>query len=77
MCATAQRTPSATKDHLSVLNGLSCINANDCVAVGYFAKQSDSVPDTLVEAWNGLVRHPISFSSQRTEQADRRVLHYG
>jgi hypothetical protein len=53
---TIQRTPNpvpspADAARQSVLNGISCISENSCVAVGSFYNGSESA--TLAERWNG------------------------
>src|SRR6202035_5667522 len=46
---TVQSTP--TPGSASRLNGVRCLTANDCVAVGF--DQSGSVQSALVDTWNG------------------------
>ncbi len=37
--------------HINVLNGVSCVSVNRCMAVGYHGNRF--ISDTLVESWNG------------------------
>src|SRR5438552_8870670 len=41
---------NSTQDH-TVLNGVTCVSASDCWAVGYYSSSADQ---TLVEHWDGM-----------------------
>jgi hypothetical protein len=47
------------------LNGISCVSANSCVAVGDYRK-SKGVYDTLVESWNGSSWSTVASPNQVT-----------
>ena len=48
---STQRTPTPTGASSTALDGVSCVSASACTAVGYYNNSSTSV--TLAERWNG------------------------
>ena len=46
-------SPNPLRMDDNVLNGVSCINASDCVAVGSAANTDGGNSQTLIEIWNG------------------------
>jgi hypothetical protein len=56
---STQRTPTPTGASGTALDGVSCVSASACTAVGYYYKATGQV--TLAERWNG-----TKWSIQRT-----------
>ena len=48
---STQRTPTPTGASSTALDGVSCVSASACTAVGYYNNSTASV--TLAERWNG------------------------
>ena len=51
-------TPTVSGDN-TYLNGVSCTNASNCVAVGYYQNTS-AIEQTLIEQWNGVTWQIVS-----------------
>jgi hypothetical protein len=60
-----QKTPAVNSGEGQELNGVSCVSASDCIAVG------SALPDSLAESWNGshwsVVTTPTPSGSEGSE----------
>jgi hypothetical protein len=64
---TLVASPDGTTTDDNVLNGVSCVSADSCLAVGYYG-DSSAINQTLIEQWNGVSWSIIASADESTEE---------